>query len=315
VTIVEIPDLSICVVSFNAAKYLENCLRSLYENAPAKSFEIVIVDNASTDDSVKIIREQFPSVRLIRNKDNSGFVKANNAAIRASKGQYVLCLNSDTTVLPDALDVLFKFMESHPDAGACGPRLLNIDHTTQHQCKRGFPTVPTVLAYYARLHKLFPKNKFFGHYLLTYLDENQVNKVDSLSGAAMMVRRSVIDTVGMMDEDYFMYMDDIDWCYRIKQARWNIYYVPDARILHFGGKSTRKALYKSMVHFYKSQAIFYRKHYARYHYRPINSCVYVGIWMLMLSALTVNFFRRNKVVGIRKPERGHEKAAERYGRI
>jgi len=312
---VEIPDISICMVSFNAADYLENCLRSLYENAPGRSFEVVIVDNASSDDSVKIIRERFPSVRLIRNSENTGFVKANNAAIRASKGRYVLCLNTDTAVLPDALDALCKFMESHPEAGACGPRLLNVDHTTQHQCKRGFPTVPTVLAYYLRLHKLFPQNRFFGHYLLTYLDENLINEVESLSGAAMMVRRSVIETVGMMDEDYFMYMDDIDWCYRIKQARWKVYYVPDAQILHFGGRSTRKVVYKSLVHFYKSQAIFYRKHYAVYHYGLINSCVYAGISMLMFAGLTVNFLRRNKVVGIRRPERGHKKTGEPLDRV
>lgn len=296
--------LSIIIVNYNAKSYLENCLESIYANLSAKetTFEVIVVDNNSTDDSIQMVREKFPNVKLIENERNEGFIKANNKGIIASKGEYVLSLNNDTVVLPGALEELTNFMDCHPDAGACGAKVLNSDGSIQHQCKRGFPTISSALSYFLGLHKVFPKSKFFGHYLMTYLDPNQINEVDSLSGACLMVRREVINHVGIMDEDYIMYGDDLDWCYRIKKAGWKIYYVPDARIIHYGGMGGSRALpYRNIWEFHRSMVIFYKKHFSKNRSLFLNWFVYGGIWLKAITNLAINFLRKEKIVGSRKP--------------
>jgi hypothetical protein len=294
-------DLSVSIVNYNNKEYLESCLNSIYSNHLKIDFEVIVVDNGSSDGSVEMTKQVFPSVTLIENSRNEGFVIANNKGVRASQGRYILSLNNDTVILDDVLDTLVEFMDKHPEAGVCGPKVLNNDGTIQHQCKRGFPTVSSLLYYYLGLHKIFPKSKIFGHYLKTYLKTDEVNEVDSVSGACLMVRREVIKEVGLLDENFIMYGDDLDWCYRIKKAGWKVYYVPHAQIVHYGGRSSRKLPYKSIKWFYRAAAVFYKKHYAPSNNFIVNYIVYSGIFIKALLALTINFLKKEKIVGSKKP--------------
>jgi len=296
--------LSIVIVNYNASPYLENCLRSIYSDSSVKTttFEVIAVDNNSKDESVKMVREKFPDVRLIENERNEGFIRANNKGIMASKGTYILSLNNDTFVLPGALENLVNFMDCHPEAGGCGAKVLNGDGSIQHQCKRGFPTLSSAFFYFLHLHQLFPKSKLFGRYLMTYLDPEKISEVDSVSGSCLMVKRAVIKDVGIMDEDYTMYGDDLDWCYRIKKAGWKVYYVPDAEIIHYGGRGgSRVRPYRNIWEFHRSMIIFYKKHYARNHMALLSWCVYGGILIKGVIDLAANFLRKEKVVGSKKP--------------
>ena len=294
-------NLSISIVNHNNKEYLKNCLDSIYNHAPETNFEVIVVDNGSSDGSVDVVKHTFPSVNLIENSDNPGFVKANNQGIRASQGRYVLSLNNDTIIEDGTLSGLVRFMEEHPDIGACGPKVLNRDGSFQYQCRRSFPTISSSLFYFLRLHRLFPRKKRFGQYLMTHRDNDETGEVDSVSGCCIMVRREVIEQVGILDENFIMYGDDLDWCYRMKQASWKVFYVPDYQIVHFGGQSSRKLSRKCIVLFYRAMTIFYRKHYALKHSFIINYLVYAGIYSKAFVALCVNFFRKEKVVGSKKP--------------
>lgn len=294
-------DLSISIVNHNNKECLAACLDSIYSHALDVSFEVMVVDNGSTDASVEFVKQAYPQVRIIENSENRGFVKANNQGIRASEGRYLLSLNNDTIIQNGTLAGLVRFMQEHPDVGACGPKVLNQDGTFQRQCRRSFPTILSSLCYFLKLHKLFPRSEFFGQYLMTHWDCDKAGEVDSVSGCCLMVRREVIEEVGILDENFIMYGDDLDWCYRIKQAGWKVRYVPDLQIVHLGGQSSRHLPSKCIVLFYRAMAIFYRKHYASSHTFIINTIVYAGIWLKALMTLCINFLRKEKVVGSRKP--------------
>lgn len=294
-------DLSIIIVNYNAKDYLKQCLDSIYSNSSKVNFEVILVDNCSLDGSVGMVRERFANIKIIENIRNKGFVKANNQGLESSRGKYILCLNNDSIVLPGALEELIKFMSTHLEAGACGPKVLNSDGTIQQQCKRGFPTILSSLAYFLGLHKIFPKSKVLGHYLMTYLNPDEVNEVDSVSGACLMVRKEVIEQVGLMDENFIMYGDDLDWCFRIKKAGWKVYYVPLAQIIHYGGRSSQKLPYKGILWFYKAAFIFYKKHYAKQNNFIINYIVYLGIFVKAFLSLGINFLSKEKTVGSKKP--------------
>jgi GT2 family glycosyltransferase len=294
-------DLSISIVNYNNKECLAACLDSVYSHPADVSFEIIVIDNGSCDGSVEFVKQAFPSVKVIGNSENRGFVKANNQGIRASGGRYLLSLNNDTIIKNGTLGGLVRFMQEHPDVGVCGPKVLNQDGTFQRQCRRSFPTLSSSLSYFLKLHKLFPRSEFFGRYLMTHWDCDKGGEVDSVSGCCLMVRREVIKKVGILDENFVMYGDDLDWCYRIKQAGWKVCYVPDVQIIHLGGQSSRRLSGKCIVLFYRAMAIFYRKHYAPRHTFIINSIVYAGIWLKAVVALCVNLFRKEKVVGSRKP--------------
>jgi len=294
--------LSICIVNFNAKEYLRKCLESIYATSSKESFEIIVVDNASSDGSQEMIEQNFKKVRLIKNSENLGFAKANNQALKASNGEYLFVLNNDTIVSNNSLDILIKFMKEHPEVGACGPKILNADGTIQHQCKRGFPTPWNSLSYFLKLDKLFPKSKLFGGYLLTYLDSEKIQEVNSLSGAAMLVKDKIIKEVGYMDENYYLYADDIDWCYRIKKAGWKIYYLPEAQIIHYGGKGgTAKKPYRNIYYFYRTAFLFYRKHLAKSYLFLINWLVYFGILTKFIITLLLNLLKKEKTIGSKKP--------------
>ncbi len=302
-------DISIVITYYNSPKYLKDCVDSIINSVRGLSIEIIVVDDASGDHSAKQLAEKYRQVRVIRNDSNLGYVRSNNIGIKASKGRYVLSLNNDTLIKNAALEKLAVFMESHPEAGAVGPKLLNSNGSVQYQCRRGFPTPSNSFFYFSGLSRLFPKNKAISGYLMTHLDDKSTVEVDSLCGAAMMVRREVIDSIGLMDEKYVMYGDDIDWCFRIKKAGlpagkagWRIYYHPDAEIVHYGGRGgSRGWPFRNVIEFHRAMAVFYKKHYSSGPFFAFNWLIYGAIWLKCAFELLRNMFRSDKYVGTKKP--------------
>ncbi len=293
--------LTIAIVSYNAKEYLLGCLRSIENGTKGIEYEVIVVDNASKDPGTKEVRQEFPKISMIENKRNVGFSAANNQAIKLAKGEYVLLLNHDTKVSEGSLLKLVEFLDKHPEAGACGAKVLNSDGTVQHQCKRGFPTPLSTLCHMSGLNRVFPGNKLFGHYLMTYLDTEKVAEVDALSGACMLIRRKILEDIGGMDESFFLYGEDIDVCYRIKEKGWKIFYVPSSRIVHFGGVGSRSMSYRSIREFYRSMKLFYNKHYSRKYPKLLKSLVFLGINLKMVSNIILNVLRREKFGGTKKP--------------
>ncbi len=255
-------DVSVVMVNYNTLGLLRDSLGSLYRKHPNVSFEVWVVDNGSGDGSGQMVRERFPQVNLIQNRTNLGFAKAANKAIRKSRGEYVLLLNPDTSVLPNAIEELVKFMDGHPEAGAAGAKLLYPDGTLQPTC-RAFPRYS--LLFFGReslLTKLFPENRFSRRYLLRDLDYSRIQEVDFVAGAAMIVRRGILDEVGLFDEDFFLFAEDTDLCYRIKKKGWKVYFVPQALIVHHLGASMKREKGKAIVQHNKSFYRFLCKHYS-----------------------------------------------------
>ncbi|MCH6574909.1 MAG: glycosyltransferase family 2 protein, partial [Bacteroidetes bacterium] len=260
---VSVIKLSIVIVSYNVKTFLQQTLESVYEAASDIECEIFVVDNRSLDGSAEMVESKFPEVILIRNDKNLGFAKANNLAIDKSDGDFILLLNPDTVVQEDTFSVLMEFFETHPKAGAAGCKVLNADGTLQPACRRSSPTPMVVLPKILGLNHLFPKSKIFGKYNLTYLDEDELSEVDAVSGSCVMVRKEVIEKVGTLDEDFFMFGEDLDWFYRMRIAGHKIYYVPHTKIIHYKGESIRAAGYDAIGMFYKAQIQFVRKHFSK----------------------------------------------------
>jgi len=272
-------DLSIIIVSYNVKEYLEKALISIYEASEGINKEIFVVDNNSYDGSCGMIKEKFRNVILIENSQNIGFSKANNIALKRSSGRYILLINPDTIVSGDTLLKMIYFFDNKPDCGAAGCKVLNPDKTLQLACRRGFPSPFTSFSKIVGLSKLLPKNKFFGRYNLTYLEPDQISPVDAISGSFMMVRKEVLEQVGYLDEDFFLYGEDIDWCYRIAKIGWKIYYYPETEIIHFKGRSSKKSGVDTGKEFYKSMGLFVEKHFKnRYLFYPL-WFVKLGIWI------------------------------------
>lgn len=255
-------DLSIAIVSWNTRDLLAECLSSIYALPPAARFEVIVVDNGSSDGSGTMVRKQYPQVLLIENAENPGFAVANNQAIERSSGQMVLLLNPDTVVQRDALDALLTFMDSVPDAGAAGSMLLNPDGTLQVSCAPA-PTLGRELWRLAHLDRLYP----VALYPMERWPTDRPRAVDTAQGASLIVRRAVIDTVGGLDETYFMYSEEVDWCERIRAARWRIYWVPQSRLVHYGGQSTRQVAGEMFLQLYRAKIQYFRKHSGRLHGR------------------------------------------------
>lgn len=284
-------DVSIIIVNYNTRELTLNCIQSVMESRVSYGYEIILVDNASNDGMIKAVAEKFPQVVCIANTDNVGFAKANNQGMRAARGRYILLLNSDTVVQPDTLEVMLRFMDEHPEVGASGCKIVLPDGSLDKACKRGFPT-PSASFYYAfGFSKLFPHVPRFNQYQLGYLDPDQEYPIDSLVGAFMLVRREAIDQVGMLDEEFFMYGEDIDWCYRIKQGGWQNYYFPRTQIIHYKGASSRKKPFKIIYEFHRAMILFHRKHYRSKYAWPVNVLVYAGVGLKFVLSLMVNKLR------------------------
>jgi GT2 family glycosyltransferase len=264
---------------------LEQCLASVYESVKNVEAEIFVVDNNSVDHSVKMIKSKYPEVRLIVNTENAGFAKANNQAIKQSTGEYVLLLNPDTVVEADTFEKVIAFMDHTPDAGGLGVKMVNGRGEFLPESKRSLP-VPSVAFYKIfGLSKIFKHSKRFGKYHLTYLPEDEINAVDVLSGAFMFLRRSVLDRVGWLDEDYFMYGEDIDLSYRIAQAGYKNYYFPQTRIIHYKGESTKKTSINYVLVFYEAMRIFAQKHFTHTHAWLFGAILHAAIWIRTCLAI------------------------------
>ena len=285
-------DLSIVIPSYNTKDLLEQSLRTVMDAATGLEVEVLVVDNASRDGSADMVASTFPQVELIRNEENVGFAAANNQALRRIKGRNVLLLNSDTIVRPDTLRCLVEFMEAHPQAGAIGCKILNPDGTLQLSCRRGLPTPMTAFCKMSGLSRLFPNSPRIARYNLTYLDPERTHEVDALSGSCMMVRKKAMDQVGLLDEAYFFYGEDLDWCFRMREAGWKIFYVPQTEIIHFKGESSRAEQMRFRYRFYEAMAIFVRKHMQqRYRFFPL-WLLHVAIVLYGLLSLGANLARK-----------------------
>ena len=267
------PDLAVIIVSYNVRSFLEQTLRTVVDASEGLRVELIVVDNASTDESAEMMRERFPEARLIANAENMGFARASNQGFAHAHGRYVLFLNPDVVIHRDTLRTMVGFMDDRPEVGAAGCKLLLPDGQMELACRRSFPTPGVAFYKIVGLANLFPHNRRFGAYNLTHLDPNQEHEVDALSGSFMMVRHDTLEQVGSWDERYFMYGEDLDLCYRIKRAGWKVWYVPATEVVHFHGESARQT---SRIHdritFYKAMYIFVREH--------LGSHVLFPVWLL-----------------------------------
>jgi len=252
--------LSVIIVNYNVKYFLHQALHAVFKSEVNFDYEVFVVDNGSVDGSVAMVEESFPQVRLIASPENLGFSRGNNLAIRESKAEYVLLLNPDTIIREDTLQQVVDFMDQHPDAGALGVKMFDGQGIFLPESKRGFPSPEVAFYKMSGLSRLFPKSKVFGRYHLGFLDPDRIHEVDVLSGAFMLMRRSVLDKVGLLDEDYFMYGEDIDLSYRITLGGYKNYYYPHAPIIHFKGESTKKGSLNYVRVFYQAMIIFARKH-------------------------------------------------------
>ncbi len=253
-------DLSIIIVNYNVKEFLQNLLTSIQKSSLQITKEIIVVDNASDDGSVEIIQEKFPDVKLIANKENIGFGNANNIGLKLASGKFILLINPDAIVQEDTFQKLIEFFERTPDAGIAGCKVLNSDGTLQLACRRGFPGPWTSFTKVTGLSKLFPKNRLFARYNLTYLDENKTYEVDAISGAFMMLRREVYEKIGGFDPEFFMYGEDLDLCYRTQKAGFKVYYVHTTQIIHYKGESTKRSSLDETKVFYDAMHLFVKKH-------------------------------------------------------
>jgi len=277
-------DLAIVIVNYNTCQLLRSCLQSIRQGKGDYEIKVCVVDNASTDDSVLMVQTEFPEIDLIANQTNDGFASANNRGLRhfgfdqaeIACPRYALLLNPDTKLPPESLQTMLQFMDDTPDAGAAGPKLLLLDGSLDLACRRSFPSPEVSFYHMVGLAKLFPNHPKFAQYNLTHLNPDQLTEVDSVVGAFMMVRAEAIRQVGLMDEIYFMYGEDLDWAFNIKSHGWKVYYNPAASVLHVKRAASRRSA-KAQVEFYRAMEIFYRKHYA----------ATISIWLHVLILFSI----------------------------
>jgi N-acetylglucosaminyl-diphospho-decaprenol L-rhamnosyltransferase len=284
-------DLSIVIVNWNTRDLLRDCLESVYASEGRFAFETIVVDNCSHDDSADMVRQEFHHVHLIESETNGGYAYANNLGLRRLQARYYLLLNPDTVLPPNALQDMLAFMDAHSEAGMAGPKLVMADGELDLACRRSFPTIGNSFCKLFGLSRLFPKSERFGRYNLTYLDPGEMAEVDSVVGAFMMVRREVIEQVGLLDEEYFMYGEDLDWALRAKQAGWKVYYCPHVTVLHYKRQASKQNPEKAHYEFWRAMHIFYRKHYAQDTPFWLHYLVLGGLALLGGTAVLREIFR------------------------
>ena len=252
--------LSIVIVNYNARDLLRNCLLSIFKQTQRIRFEVFVIDNASVDGSREMLAREFPEVRAILNTANRGFAAANNQAIKIARGECLLLLNPDTVILNGAIATTLAFLEQHPEAGIVGCKLLNPDGTLQPSC-RSFPSVWNIFTESFFLYKLFKHSKLFGQYYMSHFDHNTLREVDVVMGAFMLIRREVFEKIGLLDEDYFMYAEETDFCYRAHRAGFKTFFCPEGAIVHIGGGSTtfNRKLFEQL---HATSLLFLKKHFS-----------------------------------------------------
>jgi GT2 family glycosyltransferase len=256
--------ISIIIVSYNVRDLLQQALDSLIDACKDLQFEIFVVDNNSKDYTVHMIIEKYPSVKLIANKENLGFSKANNQAILKANGEYVLLINPDTITSKDTIKESINFMDHHPKGGGLGVRMINAQGKFLPESKRGLPTPWASLTKFIGLAKLFPKSKVFSRYYMGWIGEKQTSEIEILAGAFMLLRHSALKKIGLLDESFFMYGEDIDLSYRLTLAGYKNYYLPSTYIIHFKGQSTKKLSWRYIQSFYGAMFIFVRKYFLKF---------------------------------------------------
>jgi len=293
-------ELSIIIVNYNVKHFLEQCLKSVYKALNGIEAEIIVVDNNSVDGSLNLIREKFNEVILVSNKKNSGFSVANNQGIKMAKGNNILLLNPDTIVQEDTFIKCLEFLDNHKDAGALGVKMYDGNGRFLPESKRGLPT--PIVAFYKifGLAYLFPQSKVFGNYHLGFLSKNKDHKVDILSGAFMMIKKEVLEKVGLLDEAFFMYGEDIDLSYRIKKAGYETSYFSQTNIIHYKGESTKKSSINYVFVFYRAMVIFAEKHFSKQNVKTFSNLdrcfsIHTSNKVLILSLKLVLDFFFNKL--------------------
>jgi len=290
--------LSVVIVNYNVKYFLEQCLISVYQavnnlllwNSNCQT-EVFVVDNNSVDSSTTMIKEKFPQVHLIQNTYNAGFSAANNMALKLASGQYCLLLNPDTVVEEDTLIKIVNFMDLHQEAGGLGVKMIDGKGNFLPESKRSLPTPEVAFYKIFGLSKLFPHSKKFGKYHLGYLNENQTHEVEVLSGAFFLIRKKVLDDIGLLDETFFMYGEDIDLSYRINQAGYKNYYFSDTRIIHYKGESTKKSSVNYVLTFYKAMVIFANKHFSVSYAKVFSLLIHTAIYSRAFIAILHRFFK------------------------
>jgi O-antigen biosynthesis protein len=285
-------ELSVIIVNYNVKYFLEQCLKSVFISGKNIVMEVFVVDNNSVDGSVQLVKDKFPEVVLIANHDNAGFSRANNQAISLARGKYILLLNPDTVVEHDTFEKVIAFMNRTPDAGGLGVKMIDGKGAYLPESKRGLPTPSVAFYKIFGLAALFPRSRIFGKYHLGFLSSDKIHAVEILSGAFMLLRKSVIDEIGQLDETFFMYGEDIDLSYRILQHGYKNYYFPETRIIHYKGESTKKSSINYVFVFYNAMIIFARKHFSRQNARLFSFLINIAIWFRAFLAILNRFLRR-----------------------
>lgn len=302
--------LGIVIVNYRTPEMLRDCLRSVFMSEGV-SPAVCVVDNASGDDSAAMVRREFPQVTLFVQPKNQGYAYANNigfthfglptqagGAVTPHAPDYILLLNPDTLLPTNALADMVAFMEQHPQCGAAGPKLIRADGSLDKACRRSFPSPEVSFWRLTGLSKLFPKHQRFGRYNLTYIEDDQTIEVDSVVGAFMLMRREALHQAGLLDETFFMYGEDLDLAYRIKQAGWQIWYNAAVTVMHYKGSSSKQVSSQSIFHFYDAMRIFHRKHYQQSLPHPLNIAIESAIWALCRLMLVRNALRKPEQRGV-----------------
>ncbi len=255
-------DVSVIIPSWNAKSYLRDCIKSIYTETNNCRIEIIVVDNASTDGSPEMVKAYFPHIKLIINKENLGFAKGCNIGMRQANGKYVVIVNSDVILEKECIDRMFKYMEKHSEIGILGPKILGQDGMVQRSCM-GFPTLWNTFCRALALDTIFPRSKLFGGQLMTYWSHNSIRSVDIINGCFWMVRQEALKRVGLLDESFFMYSEDKDWCKRFANAGWEVVFFPDAEAVHYGGASSSNAPIRFYIEMLRSNLQYWKKHHSR----------------------------------------------------
>ena len=288
-------DLSICIPTLNASPYLKACLDSVKAFKDGVSYEVIVVDNASSDDTVAMLARDYPEVILIRNQSNTGFTRPMNQALRLAQGDVLLSLNPDTLLQEDVFGPQLAYLREHPEVGISIPKVLNKDGSFQRQCRRGEATALEAFGYHLRLGELFPKSKALNGYLQSWLPEDEIGEVKAVSGSCMFITRACYQAVGEFDERIFAYQEDSDYCFRAREKGFKVMFVPISRIIHFGGEGgSKEQRFKSIWNWHFSYFYYYNKHLAKRNFFLLNWLFYLVMGAKLGLALLRNLFLPQK---------------------